>query len=144
MRSQHAAPRALAGLLAFGGLLAGQAARHGSSPSDNLQHLGLPVPMRDGVHLVADVFLPRATGRWPTVLFRTPYGRKGPSAKSYRGFLQRGYAVVIEDVRGRYASGGVFGTIRQEGPDGSDTINWIVEQPWSNTRVAMAGGSYLG
>jgi hypothetical protein len=100
--------------------------------------------MRDGVHLAADVFLPRATGRWPTVLFRTPYNRKGPSSRSYRGFLQRGYAVVIEDVRGCYASEGVFGTIEQEGPDGSDTINWIAEQPWSNTQVAMAGGSYLG
>jgi hypothetical protein len=100
--------------------------------------------MRDGVRLVADVFLPHSTGRWPTVLFRTPYGRKGPSARSYRGFVQRGYAVVIEDVRGRYGSEGVFGTIEQEGPDGSDTINWIAEQPWSNTRIAMAGGSYLG
>lgn len=139
--------RALAGTVAvflLTGSLAGQTARHNASIPPNLEQLGRMIPMHDGVQLAADVFLPRPSGRWPTVLFRTPYGRKGPSGRSYRGFLQRGYAVVIEDVRGRWGSQGVFGTIEQEGPDGNDTINWIAEQPWSNTRVAMAGGSYLG
>ncbi len=51
---------------------------------------------------------------------------------------------MIEDVRGRYASQGAFGPAQEEGPDGSDTIDWISEQPWSNGRVAMAGSSYLG
>ena len=110
----------------------------------SLQQLGLFIPMRDGVHLAADVFLPGTSGRWPTVLFRTPYNRKGPSSRSYRFFLQRGYAVVIEDVRGRYASQGFFSSAAQEGPDGNDTINWIAEQSWSNRKVAMAGSSYLG
>jgi uncharacterized protein len=112
--------------------------------ANKLELLGVSVPMRDGIRLVADVFLPKSTGRWPTVLFRTPYGRKGPSSRSYRSFVQRGYAVVLEDVRGRIPSQGVFGTIDQEGPDGSDTINWIAGQRWSDGKVAMAGASYLG
>ena len=144
MTPSRAPARALSAFLMLAGFLAGQSTGHNSSIPPNLEQLGRMIPMRDGVRLAADVFLPRSSGRWPTVLFRTPYGRKGPSSKSYRGFLQRGYAVVIEDTRGRYGSQGVFGTIQQEGPDGSDTIDWIAEQPWSNTRVAMAGGSYLG
>ncbi len=144
MRLSRAGRGALTAFVILAGLLAGQVINRGSSAPEKLQYLGVLIPMRDGVHLAADIFLPRSTGRWPTVLFRTPYGRKGPSGRSYRGFLQRGYAVVIEDVRGRYPSEGSFGTIEQEGPDGGDTITWIAEQPWSNTRVAMAGGSYLG
>ncbi len=108
------------------------------------QELGVAIPMRDGIHLAADMFLPRASKRLPTVLVRTPYNRKTRAMTSYRFFARRGYAVVIEDVRGRYASQGIFGSTAQEGPDGNDTINWIAEQPWSNGRVAMAGSSYLG
>jgi putative CocE/NonD family hydrolase len=108
------------------------------------EQLGLVVPMHDGVRLAADLFLPEGGGRWPTVLVRTPYGRKSPASQSYRYFVRRGYALVIEDVRGRYASQGRFGDMAQEGPDSDDTIDWIAEQPWSNGRVAMAGGSYLG
>ncbi|MBV8552598.1 MAG: CocE/NonD family hydrolase [Acidobacteriaceae bacterium] len=106
--------------------------------------LGILIRMRDGVDLAADVFLPQATGRWPTVLVRTPYNRRSSASASYRYFVLRGYAVVIQDVRGRYGSQGVFGPVEQEGPDGNDTIDWIAAQPWSNGRVAMAGSSYLG
>jgi uncharacterized protein len=116
-----------------------------SPQSRNVQEqLGLIITMRDGVHLAADLFLPRGTGRWPTLLLRTPYSRKAPGVGSYRFFAQRGYAVLIQDVRGRYASQGVFGPTQQQGPDANDTINWISQQSWSNGRVAMAGGSYLG
>ncbi len=104
----------------------------------------MAIPMRDGIKLAADVYVPYGGARWPAVLVRTPYGRKGLAASSYRYFARRGYAVVIEDVRGRNESEGVFGPVEQEGPDGSDTINWIASQPWSNGRVAMAGSSYLG
>ncbi len=108
------------------------------------EELGLVIPMRDGVRLAADLFLPHAGGRWPTVLVRTPYNRKSSTMVGYRFFARRGYAVVIEDVRGRFASQGLYGSPEQEGPDGNDTITWISEQPWSNGRVAMAGSSYLG
>ncbi len=100
--------------------------------------------MRDGVRLAADLFLPDASGRFPAVLVRTPYDRKAASTTGYRFLAKRGYAVVIEDVRGRHASQGVFGSTVQEGPDGNDTLNWIAAQPWSDGRVGMAGSSYLG
>ena len=121
-------------------LLSPQSTRKGSAT----ELLDIAVPMRDGVRLAADVFLPAATGRWPVVLVRTPYSRHAQSIPGYRYFVRRGYALVVEDLRGRYASQGNFGLISQEAPDGNDTINWIAAQPWSNGRVAMAGSSYLG
>src|SRR5439155_6512334 len=59
-------------------------------------------------------------------------------------FAERGYAVVVQDVRGRYASEGVFQPLSQEGRDGYDTLDWIARQPWSDGKVGMIGGSYLG
>jgi putative CocE/NonD family hydrolase len=100
--------------------------------------------MRDGVCLAADVYLPPGQGRWPTVLVRTPYNRTGGSKNSYRFFVRYGFALVMEDVRGRYASQGTFTSVEQEGPDGNDSINWIAQQPWSDGRVVMAGSSYVG
>jgi putative CocE/NonD family hydrolase len=134
----------LALALLFSSALSAQVTRQSPQPSSVQEQLGLIIPMRDGIHLAADLFLPRATGRWPTLLLRTPYSRKAPGVRGYRFFAQRGYAVLIQDVRGRYASQGVFGPTQQQGPDANDTINWISEQSWSNGRVAMAGGSYLG
>jgi len=100
--------------------------------------------MRDGIELAADLFRPAGSHRLPAILVRTPYNRKNESLRGYRLFARHGYAVIIEDVRGRYGSSGEFGSIEQEGPDGSDTINWIADQPWSDGRVGMAGASYLG
>jgi uncharacterized protein len=100
--------------------------------------------MRDGVMLQADVYVPPGSGRWPAILVRTPYNRHSDTTRGYRLFTEHGYAVVTEDVRGRYGSNGTFGSIEQEGPDGSDTINWIAAQPWSDGRVGMAGASYVG
>ncbi|MBV8833665.1 MAG: CocE/NonD family hydrolase [Acidobacteriaceae bacterium] len=143
---KSAAPISVA--LATAGLMAtavsAQIADRRRPPQLIRENLGVAVPMRDGIRLTANVYLPAGTGRWPTVFVRTPYDRRGPAASSYRYFLRHGYAVVIQDVRGRYGSQGIFGPIEQEGPDGSDTLNWIASQPWSNGRVAMAGSSYLG
>ena len=100
------------------------------------------MPMRDGVRLCALVFHPRAAGRVPTILIRTPYN-KGV-ANPYESFIRRGYNVVIQDVRGRYHSGGEFDPLNQEGRDGYDTIEWIAKQPWSDGQVGMLGGSYVG
>ena len=115
---------------------------NGKAPASALRDVF--VPMRDGVPLATDVFLPATTGRWPAVLVRTPYSRHAIAIRGYRFFLERGYALVVQDLRGRYASQGKFGLITQEAPDGSDTISWIAAQPWSNGRVAMAGSSFLG
>lgn len=108
------------------------------------EDLGVSVPMRDGIHLAADIYRPPVPGRWPTLLVRTPYNRKSRFMASYRFFARRGYAVVIEDTRGRFASQGDFGGIEQEGADGNDSINWIAEQGWSTGKVGMVGSSYLG
>lgn len=106
----------------------------------------VPVKMRDGVELRADVLTPSATGRFPVLVYRTPYDkRRAPESYStFRRAVDRGYAVVIQDVRGRYASEGEFDPYRQEGPDGYDTIEWAARQPWSNGSVGTFGLSYPG
>ncbi len=100
--------------------------------------------MRDNIRLDANVFHPAGNGRFPTVLLRTPYGKGSELPAGYQSFINHGYAVVMQDVRGRYGSGGVFDVLNQEGPDGYDTLNWIAAQPWSDGKVGMIGGSYLG
>src|SRR5262249_24630161 len=101
--------------------------------------------MRDGTNLYADVYRPRADARYPTLIVRTPYGvqRDGVHETMIK-FAQRGYAVVVQDVRGRYESEGQWDPFRHEAQDGSDTIEWAAQQPWSNGKVALQGGSYLG
>ncbi len=101
--------------------------------------------MRDGVKLYADVYRPAARGKYPVLVVRTPYGtqRDGMHEPLIR-FAQRGYAVVMQDVRGRYESEGKWEPFRNEAKDGYDTIEWAAAQPWSNGKVATQGGSYLG
>ena len=104
------------------------------------------VPLRDGVVLRADVWLPSAEGRFPTLVYRTPYN-KAPVFTTYTLFgaaVKRGYAVVAQDVRGRYASDGAYRAYQQEGRDGYDTIEWAAAQPWSNGSVGTFGLSYPG
>ncbi|HTB17195.1 MAG TPA: CocE/NonD family hydrolase, partial [Bryobacteraceae bacterium] len=117
-----------------------------SIPYAKLLHVR--VAMRDNIRLDTNVFYPASVGtpagRFPTVLIRTPYGKGPDLAPGYQSFINHGYAVVMQDVRGRYASGGVFDVLNQEGPDGYDTLNWIAAQPWSDGKVGMIGGSYLG
>lgn len=100
--------------------------------------------MRDGVRLSANVFLPAERAHLPAILVRTPYGKGAGILPNYQTFVDHGYAVIVEDVRGRYESEGDFQPVIQEPQDGDDTINWIVRQPWSNGKVGMIGGSYLG
>ncbi len=107
-------------------------------------YFNVPVPMRDGVRLSANVFLPAAHGRFPTILLRTPYDKGDAITAGYQAFVNHGYAVVVQDVRGRYRSGGKFEPINQEVNDGGDTLDWIARQSWSDGGVGMYGGSYLG
>jgi uncharacterized protein len=117
-----------------------------SVPYAKLLHVR--VAMRDNVRLDANVFYPGSAGttsaRFPAILVRTPYGKGVDLPAGYQSFINHGYAVVMQDVRGRYGSGGVFDILNQEGPDGYDTLNWIAAQPWSDGKVGMIGGSYLG
>ena len=103
------------------------------------------VPMRDGVTLSADVYRPDTPDPVPVILVRTPYDN-GVAAHVAAGkrWAQRGYAYVVQDVRGRGESDGEFYPLVTEANDGFDTIAWITRQPWSNKRVGMMGGSYLG
>lgn len=106
--------------------------------------LNVLVPMRDGVHLSANIFRPSGIVAVPTILIRTPYGKGVEPTPNYQAFVDHGYAVVVQDVRGRHESQGVFAPLIQEPADGDDTLNWIAKQPWSNGKVGMQGGSYLG
>lgn len=104
------------------------------------------VPMRDGVVLRADILLPSAGGKFPALIYRTPYG-KHFALKEYKTFekaVAHGYAVVVQDVRGRYASDGEFVAYQNEGRDGFDTIEWAAKQPWCDGNVGTFGLSYPG
>jgi putative CocE/NonD family hydrolase len=107
--------------------------------------------MRDGVHLAADLYRPArglepVPGRHPALLERTPYAKDQAERVELNGlwYAQRGYVVVIQDVRGRYHSEGEFTFLRQEPADGYDTVEWIAAQPWSDGRVGTLGTSYMG
>ena len=106
------------------------------------------VVMRDGVELSADVFLPEKEGKYPVILMRNPYNksirREVIPYDFMTYFVQYGYVVVVQDVRGRGDSDGKFGFYHAEIEDGYDAIEWAGVQPWSNGRVGMMGLSYLG
>jgi putative CocE/NonD family hydrolase len=117
-----------------------------AAPADFILQKDVAVPMRDGVVLRADILLPRPTGRFPTLVYRTPYGKE-EALKNYTTFrhaVERGYAVVVQDVRGRYASAGEFAAYENEGRDGYDTIEWAARQPWSDGNIGTFGLSYPG
>lgn len=120
------------------------AALAGAAPVPVEKQLHVRVPMRDGVHLCTNVFRPSGQGRRPAILVRTPYGKGSGITPNHQSFVEHGYVVVVQDVRGRYHSGGVFETYYQETPDGDDTLNWIARQWWSDGKIGMIGGSYLG
>ena len=106
----------------------------------------VPVTMRDGVILRGDILRPDADGKFPVLLQRTPYRR---STWGYDiGFAERaashGYVVFIQDVRGRFTSDGEWRPFVHESEDGYDTVEWIAAQPYSNGKVGMFGGSYVG
>jgi uncharacterized protein len=106
----------------------------------------IAVPMRDGVVLRGDLYRPNRDGRFPTLVYRTPYGKhqSGAAIITARKATQRGYAVLMQDVRGRYASAGEFLPYQQEGKDGYDTIEWAAKQSWSTGWIGTYGLSYPG
>lgn len=107
----------------------------------------LMIPMRDGVRLATDIYRPTgATGPLPTILIRLPYNKS-----AYRGatvpadfFASHGYAVVVQDVRGKFASEGEFHVYQGDMTDWSDVFDWIGGQSWSTGRIGTYGCSYLG
>lgn len=108
----------------------------------------VPMAMRDGIVLRADVYRPDDHGRYPAILIRTPYNKQ----LANRGFLsavdaaQAGFVVIIQDVRGRFQSEGTWDRVNMfqiEGSDGYDSVEWIATQSFCNGNVGLAGGSYL-
>jgi putative CocE/NonD family hydrolase len=107
----------------------------------------LPVKMRDGIVLYADVYRPDSPGPFPVALQRTPYDKGAAGSMTNLDPMKaarNGYAVVIQDTRGRYTSEGEFYAFRDEINDGYDTVEWAAAQPWSTGKVGMYGASYVG
>ena len=106
--------------------------------------LGVPVLMRDGVRLATDVYLPDAPGPFPVILIRTPYNKNNESeVDDAIFFASRGYAVAIQDCRGRFDSEGEWTPFVNEAADGYDTQTWCGTRTWSTGKVGTSGGSYV-
>jgi putative CocE/NonD family hydrolase len=108
---------------------------------------GVPNVMRDGIRLFSNIYRPDADGKFPAILIRTPYN-KDRYGTDYSPFpvhaAQKGYVVIIQDVRGRYSSEGEFLPYVQETVDGYDTVEWAAVLPYVDGKVGMVGCSYLG
>jgi len=102
------------------------------------------IPMRDGVELSANIFLPKAKGKFPVILIRSPYGKGNEKNGDGLFYAGRGYVLVSQDCRGKGSSQGRWEPFANERSDGRDTQKWLLEQPWCNGSVGTAGGSYVG
>jgi putative CocE/NonD family hydrolase len=107
------------------------------------------VPMRDGVKLATDVYMPVNQGRgpFPVVMERTPYSKGSCSSGAAQYFAKRGYVAIVQDERGRFNSEGAYYWLMDEGwgvrRDGYDSIEWAGTQPWSNGKVGTMGLSFM-
>jgi putative CocE/NonD family hydrolase len=102
------------------------------------------VEMRDGARLNTRVALPAGDGPWPTILIRNPYEGFGIVLHQWCGrFVRYGYGCVIQDVRGRSTSAGEFSPLENEGRDGRDALDWLVDQTWQDGNLGLYGPSYL-
>jgi putative CocE/NonD family hydrolase len=105
----------------------------------------VPMKTRDGVTLYSDIYRPKAEGRFPVILMRTPYDKSASwaVAPAYQ-IATHGYVVIVQDVRGRYTSDGEWYPFRHESNDGYDAVEWAAALPSSDGKVGMMGGSYVG
>jgi hypothetical protein len=112
----------------------------------------LRVPMPDGLSLEAEHYYPLAEGSFPTILIRTPYGlstdndRLNTAVTNFpvQRFVERGYHVVQQSVRGRFGSEGRWVPFFNEEADGRATLEWVAQQPWFNGSLGLFGSSYVG
>ena len=110
-----------------------------------IEERGVSVPMRDGVRLSADVWRPAADQPVPVLICRTPYDKQTAALMAAPAELAAaGFAVVLQDCRGRFGSEGEWTYVQSEVNDGYDTVEWAAAQPWSNGRVGVFGASYMG
>ncbi len=113
------------------------------APQDVTVEHGVSVPMRDGVVLRADIYRPKQEGKYPVLLQRTPYNKAGGADFGMHA-AAAGYVAIVQDVRGRYTSEGEWYPFKWESQDGFDTVEWAAGLPYSNGKVGMWGGSYVG
>jgi len=105
---------------------------------------GVEMKTRDGVTLRADIYRPKAEGKFPVLLQRTPYNKGDGESDFGKHAAAIGYVVIVQDVRGRYTSDGEWYTFKHESDDGYDTVEWAAALPYSNGKVGMYGASYVG
>ena len=132
----------LAGAIASATIIDGTQAKGLQSAGVTVES-AVPMKTRYGVVLVADVYRPAGDGRFPTLLERTPYDRRGGGQQAH-DLAASGYVVIKQDVRGRFDSQGEFYPFKHESEDGYDTVEWAAALPYSNGQVGMFGGSYVG
>jgi uncharacterized protein len=113
------------------------------NPSRIVVERNVPAKMRDGIILRADIYRPNAEGKFPVLLVRTPYDKTQETNFGVKG-AARGYVVIAQDVRGRFTSQGDWYPFKYESQDGYDTVEWAAGLPYSNGKVGMYGGSYVG
>jgi putative CocE/NonD family hydrolase len=153
-RTARMAMLAVGYVLTLGWLASRDTRAQGPQPAKQPAEYGVVVetnvmiPMRDGVRLAADVYRPARDGkpapsRFPAVLTRTPYDKTGAKGEG-QYYAERGYVVVANDVRGRYASEGTWRLIVDDPQDGYDVVEWIARQEWSDGKVGTFGTSYPG
>jgi putative CocE/NonD family hydrolase len=122
-----------------------QAAAPPSTSIDIVIQYDVPMKTRDGITLYADIYRPKSADKFPVILMRTPYDKSVSWAvSSVFQIVPRGYAVIIQDVRGRYRSEGEWYPFRHEQADGFDTVEWAAGLPFSDGKVGMIGASYVG
>src|ERR1700684_1904435 len=116
---------------------------HGAEPFEVTIERGVQAKMRDGITLRADIYHPRAEGKFPVLLQRTPYNKSNGVIFGVQA-AARGFVVIFQDVRGRYSSDGEWYTFKHESDDGYDSVEWAAALPYSDGKVGMFGGSYVG
>ncbi|MCP4258934.1 MAG: CocE/NonD family hydrolase [Planctomycetes bacterium] len=102
------------------------------------------IPMRDGVKLSAHIFKPKAEGKFPVILVRSPYGKGNEKNGDGLFYASHGYVFISQDCRGKGASQGQWEPFLNEDADGRDTQSWVLDQSWCNGKIGTSGGSYVG
>jgi putative CocE/NonD family hydrolase len=124
--------------------LRSQALPDSASSDITIQH-GVAMKTRDGIALYADIYRPKSPDKFPVILMRTPYDKSvGWAVSPAFKIVSRGYVLIIQDVRGRYTSEGDWYPFKHEQADGYDAVEWAASLPYSNGKVGMMGGSYVG
>jgi predicted acyl esterase len=141
MNKSHSSPR-LPGALLLLFLALASPAQEAQPPL--IVETDVQIPMRDGTKLSANIFRSRGEGRFPAILMRTPYGKPDEKSGDAKRYTVAGYAMVVQDCRGRGKSEGVWNPFRYDVEDGLDTQEWVGQQAWCNGSIGTAGGSYVG